>query len=204
MDAAKREPSDQEVVLVDEAGAAVGVGRKSAVHHRHTPRHLAFSCYAFDEQARLLVTTRALTKTSFPGLTTNTVCGHPMPGEPIHHAVQRRALAELGLVVERLTLVLPDFAYDATMGDIREYEACPVFVAAIPAQARLDPDPAEVHEVHWEAWASFRDGVLTGHRHVSPWCAMQVGLLDALGPDPGKWPAGDPGRLPPAAWGTQR
>ena len=112
---------------------------------------------------------------------------------PSTSAVRRRALAELGLVVERLTLVLPDFAYDATMGDIRENEACPVFVASIPDAGSAGPDPAEVHEAHWEPWASFRDGVLTGDRAVSPWCAMQVGLLDALGPDPGQWPAGDPG-----------
>jgi len=189
----------EQVVLVDDAGTAVGVALKSTVHHRHTPRHLAFSCYVFDEQARLLVTTRALDKLTFPGLTTNTVCGHPMPGEPLEHAVQRRALAELGLVIEPPTVVLPDFAYDATMGDIRENEACPVFVAHLDAPARLDPDPAEVHEAHWEPWAVFRDGVRSGERAVSPWCAMQVALLDALGPDPRAWPAGDPTRLPPAA-----
>jgi isopentenyl-diphosphate delta-isomerase type 1 len=192
-------PREEEVVLVDEAGAAVGVARKSAVHHRHTPRHLAFSCYAFDEQARLLVTTRALTKASFPGLTTNTVCGHPMPGERLDDAVRRRAYAELGLVVEHPTLVLPDFSYDATMGDVREHEACPVLLGRVPADARLDPDPAEVHEAHWEQWADFRNGVLAGDRDVSPWCALQVALLDALGPDPLAWPAGDPARLPPAA-----
>ncbi|MGV1009406.1 MAG: isopentenyl-diphosphate Delta-isomerase [Dermatophilaceae bacterium] len=197
-----QERVDEEVVLVDETGAAIGVGRKSLVHHRHTPRHLAFSCYGFDEDARLLVTTRALTKTSFPGLTTNTVCGHPLPGERLESAVRRRALDELGLAVDRVTLVLPDFAYDATMGEVRENEACPVFVTRIPSGARLDPDPAEVHETHWESWAAFRDGVLTGRRAVSPWCAMQVARLDAIGPDPLRWPAGDPARLPPAARGA--
>lgn len=191
--------SDEDVVLVDQLGAALGVGRKSAVHHRHTPRHLAFSCYVFDEAARLLVTTRALDKPSFPGLTTNTVCGHPMPGEDLADAVRRRARAELGLDLGRLLLVLPEFAYEASMGDVRENEVCPVFSAYVDARAPIEPNPSEVHEAHWEPWEAFRDAVRTGVRDVSPWCALQVALLDALGPDPMTWPAGDPRRLPPAA-----
>lgn len=193
------ESSDEEVVLVDGLGVASGVGRKSAVHHRHTPLHLAFSCYAFDEEARLLVTTRALDKPSFPGLTTNTVCGHPMPGEPLGDAVRRRARGELGLDVGRLVLVLPDFAYQASMGDLCENEVCPVFVAHVDSGTPLEPNPTEVHEAHWEPWAGFRDGVLSGARAVSPWCVLQVRLLDALGPDPRTWPPGDPRLLPPAA-----
>lgn len=186
-------------MLVDGRGSAVGVARKSVVHHRDTPRHLAFSCYVFDEGDRLLVTTRALDKPSFPGLTTNTACGHPKPGERLVAAVRRRTRAELGLELGELTLVLPDFAYEATMNGLRENEVCPVFVARLDSRVAIRPDPAEVHEAHWEPWADFRDAVLSGGRDVSPWCAQQVALLDALGPDPRAWPAGDPARLPPAA-----
>ena len=41
--------------------------------------------------------------------------------------------------------------------------------------------------------------VLAGERTVSPWCAEQVPLLDALGPEPRSWPAGPRDDLPPAA-----
>jgi hypothetical protein len=41
--------------------------------------------------------------------------------------------------------------------------------------------------------------VLAGDRTVSPWCAEQVPLLDALGAEPLSWPAGPRDDLPPAA-----
>lgn len=191
--------SDELVVLLDDTGRAVGTARKSAVHHRDTPRHLAFSCYIVDASGRLLVTTRAHDKPSFPGLQTNSVCGHPQPGESLELAVQRRAATELGLAVPRPTLVVADFGYVARMGEIAENEACPVFVVAVADDPPLRPDPREVADVEWVAWTSFREQVLSGQRHVSSWCVTQVRLLAALGDDPHRWPAADPAGLPPAA-----
>ena len=59
--------SDDPVVLLDDAGSPVGQAPKSVVHHDDTPLHLAFSCYVVDPAGRLLVTTRAASKPSFPG-----------------------------------------------------------------------------------------------------------------------------------------
>jgi isopentenyl-diphosphate delta-isomerase len=50
--------SGEMVVLVDEAGAAIGVAPKASVHGADTPRHLAFSCYVIDAGGRLLVSPR--------------------------------------------------------------------------------------------------------------------------------------------------
>ncbi|MFL6097438.1 MAG: NUDIX domain-containing protein, partial [Blastococcus sp.] len=64
------------IVLVDDEGRAIGSMPKPLVHHGETPLHRAFSAYLFDDSGRLLVTRRALGKQTFPGMWTNTVCGH--------------------------------------------------------------------------------------------------------------------------------
>ena len=183
------------VVLLDEQGTAVGTADKATVHHRQTPLHLAFSCYLFDDRDRLLLTRRALTKTTWPGVWTNTCCGHPGPGEDHADAVRRRVRQELGLEIEDLRLVLPAFRYRAVMPDgVVENEMCPVYAGR--ASGPLLPDPAEVDDTEWVPWAGLRADVLAGRREISPWCDEQVA---ALPEEP--WTAADRpvSELPPAA-----
>ncbi len=203
----------EEVVLTDELGRRTGTAPKAEVHHAATPLHLAFSAYVFDAHGALLVTRRAAGKRTFPGVWTNTVCGHPGPGERLSVAVARRAADELGLPVDGLRLVLPQFRYRAQMGGVVENELCPVFVGraggtghrddpgARPdagGDIRLAVDPSEVGGAEWVPWADFAGDVIHGRRAVSPWCALQVAQLVTLGPDPAQWPAADPALLPPA------
>jgi isopentenyl-diphosphate delta-isomerase len=170
----------ERVVLLDEAGNATGDADKYAVHHASTPLHLAFSCYVLDGSGRLLVTQRALSKATFPGVWTNTCCGHPAPGEAIEDAVTRRVHEELGISLHDLRLVLPAFRYTALMDNgVLENEMCPVFVARVSGSADgVRADPAEVEEHRWEPWTDFRASVLTG-RDVSSWCREQVAQLPA-------------------------
>jgi isopentenyl-diphosphate delta-isomerase len=189
-----REPEEL-VVLLDDEGRATGTAPKRTVHHRATPLHLAVSCYVFDEQGALLVTRRALGKPTWPGVWTNSVCGHPFPGEPLVDAVRRRGLDELGVHLVDVRLVLPTFRYRAEMpGGVVENEMCPVFTAVTADPVRAVP--AEVDDFAWVDWADFRRSVLDGGRAVSPWCVEQVRLLPE---DPRSAAQADADRLPPAA-----
>jgi isopentenyl-diphosphate delta-isomerase len=192
-------PTPEEVVLLDEDGRAVGTAPKAEVHHRETPLHLAFSCYVVDGEDRLLVTRRALDKRTWPGVWTNSCCGHPAPGEPLDSAVRRRVRQELGLELSGVRLAVPEFRYRAVMEDgTAEHEMCPVHVARVVAPGALRPDPTEVVDWVWEPWPRFRDEVLRGAREVSPWCRQQVAVLPVdlrELPDPDTAAAA----LPPAA-----
>ena len=182
------------VVLLDEDGRAVGTADKAGVHHADTPLHLAFSCYLFDGDGNVLVTRRALHKRTFPGVWTNSCCGHPAPGEALDEAVRRRVEQELGTTVTGLRLALPRFRYRAEQEGVVENEMCPVFVGS--ADGPVTPDPDEVAEARWEPWQAFRAAVLDGSRTVSVWCREQVAQLPA---DPVSAATADPHDLPPAA-----
>ena len=105
---------------------------------------------------------------------------------------------ELGLSATDIKPVLPAFSYKAEMDNgIVENELCPVFIACANPAA-LAPNPEEVDGTEWVSWSSFAAEVLSGDRQVSPWCALQVGQLARLGPDPLAWPVAING-LPKAA-----
>jgi isopentenyl-diphosphate delta-isomerase len=191
----------EQVVLLDEQGRGIGVTDKATVHHHDTPLHLAFSCYVFNSRGELLVTRRARAKRTWPGVVTNSCCGHPAPGESFTDAVVRRLADELGLPVTSVDLLLPRFRYRAEMPNgIVENELCPVFRAvtdAAPAAA-----PSEVDEHGWMSWPLFVSLVVGEELAVSPWCREQVAQLVALGSDPLTWPVADEAGLPAAARGV--
>jgi isopentenyl-diphosphate Delta-isomerase len=188
----------EKVVLLDEQGRGIGTADKATVHHRDTPLHLAFSCYVFSTSGELLVTRRARSKTTWPGVVTNSCCGHPAPDESFAGAVSRRLHDELGLAVPVVDLLLPTFRYRAVMDNgVVENELCPVFRAVSTARPRLAPD--EVDEYGWVSWPLFVSLVTGGELAVSPWCRDQVDQLVLLGDDPLRWPVADKSELPPAA-----
>lgn len=191
--------SNEKVVLVDELGAAIGTADKATVHTTETPLHLAFSCYAFDTAGRFLLTRRALTKPTWPGVWTNTCCGHPAPGEPMAEAIRRRLHSELGLRATAVDLILPAFRYRAQMANgIIENELCPVYRATVTGE--LAPNPSEVAQTRWCTWNEFQHWVTARTiEPLSPWCELQLAELTAQQCPPQDWPTADPTHLPAAA-----
>lgn len=171
-------PTEDLVVLLHPDGTPSGTAPRATVHDAATPLHLAFSCHVLDGRGRLLMTRRALTKRTWPGVWTNSYCGHPRPGEPVEDAVVRYARRELGVDVGDLAPLLPDFRYRAVdASGVVEHEVCPVFVARTDAEVR--PAADEVAELVWADPADVWAAVEHAPWALSPWFVEQVRELGA-------------------------
>lgn len=151
------------VVLVDEDDNPLGTEPKVTVHSTDTPLHRAFSCHVLNLSDQVLITRRSLSKRTWPGVWTNSFCGHPRPGETYEDAIARHAETELGFGLDSLRVELPTFRYRAAdaSGTV-ENEWCPVYLAVTDQSP--SPDPEEVMELHWE-----QPGRLGRALHAAPW-----------------------------------
>ncbi|HYZ30266.1 MAG TPA: isopentenyl-diphosphate Delta-isomerase [Thermoleophilaceae bacterium] len=167
-------PTEELIVLVDRRGQPTGTAEKRSAHHADTPLHLAFSCYVFDDAGRFLATRRSKAKAVWPGVWTNSVCGHPAPGESFADAIDRRLDHELGMTADDIDVVLAHHVYRAPpFRGIVEYEFCPVFVARARSAPR--PNPEEVAEHRWMRWENFvRAAEADTTDGFSWWCKNQL------------------------------
>lgn len=167
------------VILLDDDGTRLGTADKATVHTAQTPLHLAFSCHVLGPDGSVLVTRRALAKKTWPGVWTNSVCGHPAPEEEIADAVRRRAAFELGLELADLELVVPDFRYRATdASGVVENEICPIYTARAVGDVR--PNPDEVMDHAWVTPDALRRAVEAAPWALSPWLVSSAPVLPLL------------------------
>jgi isopentenyl-diphosphate delta-isomerase len=169
----------EQIVFVTEDGIPTGeIGPKLESHTLDTKLHLAFSCYIFrHSDDKFLVTQRALSKKVWPGVWTNSVCGHPAPSEPIEDAIRRRAAYELGIEsLDNITCVLPKYRYKTPpYNGIIENEFCPVFMAY--ASTDVQPNTEEVEAHMWLDWKEYVQMLYDDNMDVSYWAKDQYRQL---------------------------
>ncbi|MGY5955539.1 isopentenyl-diphosphate Delta-isomerase [Kosakonia sp. BK9b] len=169
----------EHVILVNDQGEVTGTQEKYAAHTSHTPLHLAFSCWIFNQQGQLLVTRRALSKKAWPGVWTNSVCGHPQLGESNEEAIIRRCRFEIGASVDNITPVHADFRYCETdPSGIVENEVCPVYAARI--SSGIAPNRDEVMAYQWVGLESVLHALDATPWAFSPW------MVSEAAPDQGR------------------
>lgn len=163
------------IVFVDEAGEAIATGAKLLSHNSETRLHRAFSVFLFNEKGDVLLQQRAFSKKTWPGVWSNSCCGHVMLHESTAAAAKRRLAYELGIGKVDLKVILPEFRYRAEKDGIVENEVCPVLVGFIDAEPK--PRPSEVAATRWQPWTEFVATVNDPASGLSPWAVEEVKLL---------------------------
>lgn len=167
---------DDMLVYVDDDGKPLATEAKPLVHHADTKLHLAFSIFLLNSRGELLLQQRALSKKTWPGVWSNSCCGHVMLHERTINAAKRRLKFELGISGVELTAIIPDFRYRAEKEGVVENEICPVFVGFTDKAPR--PNPDEVAAVKWNGWSEFLALVRDPDGGISPWAREEAELLD--------------------------
>jgi isopentenyl-diphosphate delta-isomerase len=165
---------NEKIVLVNDSGLPIGSAPKLTSHNARTPLHLAFSCYIFNPQGSLLLAKRAATKKVWPGMWSNSVCGHPAPGEAIVDAIRRRCQFELGLNdVRDIAVLLSEYRYKTpAFNGIIENEICPIYTATVLQEPK--PNPDEVGEYKWVKWEEVLEDVISNQQHYTYWFKDQL------------------------------
>lgn len=172
---------EEVVILVDEQNNQIGTAAKESVHTTNTPLHRGFSCFLFNAKNELLLTKRAASKKTFPGVWTNTVCGHPGPGEGAIEAAKRRLNQELGIMNYELREIQEVAPYRYRFADkngVVENEICPILVGYCDTDPT--PDKAEVDEWKWMRWEEFLEDIKKNPAVYSPWSREEAALITPL------------------------
>ncbi|MFU8850943.1 isopentenyl-diphosphate Delta-isomerase [Micromonospora sp. SL1-18] len=186
------------VELVDDAGHGLGEDTVAAAHQRPGRLHRAFSVLLVDPEGRILLQQRAAVKTRFPLRWANSCCGHPLPGQPLAEAANRRLAEELGVAPVDLTEVGVHLyhAEDPATGRV-EFEYDHVLRADVPADLPTRPDPAEVATLRWVDPYELEADLAVDPHTYAPWLGGVVNRLlrpaqpaaDGTGPIPSGTPA---------------
>jgi isopentenyl-diphosphate Delta-isomerase len=127
-----------DVILVNELDEPIGFMEKMEAH-RSARLHRAFSVFIFNKKGEMLLQQRALSKYHSGGLWTNACCSHPMPGESVVEAAERRLQEELGFYTSIKKVF--DFTYQAQFDNgLTEHEFDHVLVGVYEDEMQLNPE----------------------------------------------------------------
>lgn len=159
-----------EVVLLDPTDdTPVGTMEKLQAH-RLGRYHAAISVLLLTQDGRHVLQQRAAGKYHSAGLWANACCSHPLPGEAVADAAQRRLRQEMG--IETKLAPLGTIRYRARVGGLTEYEHVSLFGGIF--DGAMAPDREEVAEVRLLARSEMAALQLT------PWFGL---YLEVLGDD---------------------
>lgn len=163
------------VVLVTDQNKPIGTMPKLEAHNNKTPLHRGFSVFLFNKKGDFLLQQRSKKKKTWPGVWTNSVCGHPKLEESAFEAAKRHLAYELRIKNAELTMMLPDYRYRCEKDGVVENEICPVMIAV--SDQKPNPNPDEVEALQWTSWQDWVDEVNAKPDFYSPWCVEETKLL---------------------------
>jgi isopentenyl-diphosphate delta-isomerase len=155
----------QEVILVNKHDQEIGTMDKMEAHQQGM-LHRAFSVLIFNSKGKLLIHRRAFGKYHSEGLWTNTCCSHPLPGESIVKAANRRLMEEMGMNTPLATLF--SFIYRAELdNNLVEHELDHVLIGFTDQEPMVNME--EVCDYQWIAVDELEERLESNPQAFTEW-----------------------------------
>ena len=163
-----------EVILVDVNDRQTGLMEKMEAHQKAV-LHRAFSIFIFNSKGEMLLQQRALNKYHSGGLWTNACCSHPLPGETVLEAANRRLQEELGFSTELKKAF--DFIYTASLDNgLSEHEFDHVFTGH--HNTGLNVNPEEVNDYCYMTMEAINDSLKSHPAKYTEWFKIAFPKLE--------------------------
>ena len=163
-----------EVILVDVNDRQTGLMEKMEAHQKAI-LHRAFSIFIFNSKGEMLLQQRALNKYHSGGLWTNACCSHPLPGETVLEAANRRLQEELGFSTELKKAF--DFIYAASFDNgLSEHEFDHVFTGHY--NTGLNVNPEEVNDYCYMTMEAINDSLKSHPAKYTEWFKIAFPKLE--------------------------
>ena len=155
----------QQIVLVNESDEPIGIMKKMEAHEKGL-LHRAFSVFIFDANGKMLLQQRAAEKYHGAYLWTNACCSHPLPGEELMVAAERRLREELGFTTELHRIF--SFIYKAQVeNNLVEHEFDHVFTGQY--EGKILPAPGEVSNYYYETMEQIKSEIEATPERFTAW-----------------------------------
>ena len=159
-----------EVILVNENDEEIGVAEKMEAHQKGL-LHRAFSIFIFNSKGEMLLQQRARGKYHNGGLWTNTCCSHPLPGETLAAAANRRLFEEMGFSTPLFPVF--NFTYNITFPNgLTEHEYDHVFTGTYDGTINVDKN--EVSDYCYKTITDIEASLKTHPQKYTEWFKMAL------------------------------
>jgi isopentenyl-diphosphate delta-isomerase len=156
---------EQEVILVNERDEPLGAIEKMQAHEKGL-LHRAFSVFIFDSKGKILLQQRSAEKYHGANLWTNACCSHPLPGENVEDAAQRRLNEELGFIAS-LEKIFSFTYYAPVENNLIEHEFDHVFAGEY--ENIIIPNPHEVSNYVYKTMEQVKNDIDSFPEKFTSW-----------------------------------
>lgn len=163
-----------EVVLVNELDEPIGTMEKMAAH-RKAFLHRAFSVFIFNDRGEMLLQQRAIDKYHSGGLWTNACCSHPLPGEDVLDAANRRLQEEMGFTTSLQKAF--DFTYKSEFDNgLTEFEFDHVFIGKF--NEKVLPSKDEVNDYCFKPLHEIKSSLILTADKFTSWFHIAFPMVE--------------------------